>query len=305
MVLLEASNGRLYLEAVLSAPALTRRRHSCPARAGRSFFLLLFSWICLPPLARAAESPRPACALFKACALGVTLSTCPPEQSKPVEGIRYDEARCGEPRDLLAHGLSPISEMGALVYPFLGGRYRVVYDLQGEAPISEARFDYLAEDLPLAAHLATRFSKTKYVMRHNPTNPRRFFASRADKLTGEAELLFVDAEAKRRAYYGWGSSKFGPWRLRGSAYVDLRVRPTPAGLAYDVRIRTAPVNGMVNAIMSMGLFRGYVIGQIEDTMKDLVGAAHALSANNLKTVLGDPGFTPEEREKIRALSALP
>lgn len=257
-------------------------------------------------MALGAESPKPACALFKACSLGIAISGCTEDQSRKVKGVEYDESRCSEPRDLLDHDVSPLSEIGERVYPFLGGRYRVVYDLKGEAPVSQARFDYLAEDLPLAAHLATRFSKTKYVMRYAEGNPRRFHASRADKLTGDAELLFVEEDPgqKRRTYFGWGSSKFGPWRFRGSAYVDLRVHPTALGIAYDLRIRTAPVNAVVNAIMRMGVFKGHVIGQIEDTMKDIVGAAQALTPENLRLILDDPDFTPDERERVRALAAL-
>ena len=119
--------------------------------------------------------------------------------------------------------------------------------------------------------------------------------------------VVADLPARRRTYYGWGSSKFGPWRLRGSAYVDVRIRPSeknPDRLAYDVRVRTAPVNAMVNAIMRLGLFKGYVIGQIEATMKDLVGAAAALSPQNLDRILTDPGFSPEELDQVRALAAL-
>ena len=222
--------------------------------------------------------------------------------------VTYDAPRCAEARDLLAHGVDPAAGIGAFVFPFLGGRYRVVYDIAGEAPISEARFDYLAQNLPLASRLATRFSKTKYVMRYVDAGARRFHAERADKLSGDAELLFHDVLAKRRTYYGWGTSKFAFWSLRGSAYVDIRIRPggkNPKGIDYDVRIRTAPVNAMVNAIMKMGLFKGIVVGQIEDTMKDLVGAAAALSMQGVDSILKDPSFTPEEREQVRALAALP
>lgn len=259
-------------------------------------------------MAGAGEPPKPACALVKACGLVVEASSCSAEQSRPVEGVVYDSQRCAEPRDLLAHGVTPESGMGAFVYPFLGGRYRVVYDITGEAPISEAKFDYLAQDLPLAAKLASRFSRTKYSIQYVDEGATRFHASRADKLTGDAELLFHDATQKRRTYYGWGSSRFGPWKLRGSAYVDIRVRPSPKGpsrIAYDVRIRTAPVNAMVNAIMRLGLFKGYVVGQIEDTMKDLVGAAASLSTQGVDAVLKDPGFSKEERLRIQALAALP
>jgi len=88
----------------------------------------------------------------------------------------------------------------------------------------------------------------------------------------------------------------------------VRARPgvnNAKSVIYDVRIRTAPVNAMVNAIMRLGLFRGHVIGQIEDTMKDLVAAAVALSAQGVDAVLSDPSFTPDERVKVQALAALP
>jgi len=256
----------------------------------------------------ADEPPAPACALVKACALPIEVLSCTASQSRPLEGVVYDAQRCSEPRDLLAHGITPEAGLGPFVYPFLGGRYRLVYDISGEAPISEEKFDYLAEDLPLAAKLASRFSKTKYQIQYVDATAKRFHAARGDQLTGDAELLFLDPQPRRRAYYGWGSSKFGPWKLRGSAYVDIRIRPAvklPKGIAYEVRIRTAPTNAMVNAIMRLGLFKGFVISQIEDTMKDLVGAAAALSAQGVGSILKDPAFSPEEREKVRALAALP
>lgn len=283
-------------------PACSRRSRS--GWAPSAILLLLAS----AAVVAAREPSKPACALIKACGLVAPALGCTEEQSKPVSGVTYDAARCAEPRDLLAHGIGPDQGLGAAVFPFLGDRYRVVYDVSGEAPISAAKFDYLAADLPLAAKLATRFSKTKYVLEYIDPKSLRFRAARADRLTGEAEILFHDAPANWRTYYGWGSSKLGPWRLHGSAYVDIRIRPvskTPAAIAYEVRVRTRPVNAMVNAIMGLGLFRGYVIGQIRDTMKDLVGASAALSTQGVEAILKDPGFTLEEREKVRVLAALP
>ena len=265
----------------------------------------------------ADERPKPGCALVKACGLDVTVagSSCTAPQSGPIGGVTYDAQRCAEPRDLLAHGVEPLAATDFEVYNFLGGRYRIAYELQGEASISVARFDFLANDLPLAAKLASRFSKTAYVMRYldgDQTASRRFHAARADKLTGEARRLFADFSnpltGDRRVYFGSGVSKFGPWKLRGSAYVEIRVKPrpsTPGFIAYEIRIRTAPVNAMVNAIMKMGIFKGMVTGQIKDTMKDLVGAAAALSAQGVDAVLKDPAFTPDERRKVQALAALP
>ena len=61
---------------------------------------------------------------------------------------------------------------------------------------------------------------------------------------------------------------------------------------------------MINVIMRLGLFKGHVIGQIENTMRDLVGAAASLSPQNLDRILTDPGFTPEERDQVRAFATL-
>lgn len=281
----------------------------------RSWPLLSAVMLAIASLASAADPPKPACALLKACGLPLPPSLCSTEQSRPLGGVVYDAQRCAEPRDLVANGVHPLGASDFAVFTFLGGRYRIAYELQGEAPISVARFDFLANDLPLAAKLASRFSKTAYVMSYvegDQTASRRFFASRADKLRGEARKLFSDFSSPltgdRRIYFGSGVSKFGPWKLRGSAYVEIRVKAhsaRPGAIAYEVRIRTAPVNAMVNAIMKLGIFKGMVTGQIEDTMKDLVGAAAALSTQGVEGVLADPAFSPEERAKVQALAALP
>jgi hypothetical protein len=270
--------------------------------------MILSATIPLFAFVAADEKPKPACALIKTCGLTPVVSACTVAQSRPVEGVTYDAARRDEPRDLLAHGIAPAAGIGAQVHDFLGRRYRVAFDVKGEAPISLARFGYLADDLPLAAKLASKLSKTRYVMTYLGGERRRFHAERAEKLTGDAEMLFFDEAAKQRTYFGWGTSKFGPWKLRGSAYVDLRVRQSaanPHGIAYDLRIRTAPVNAVVNAIMKMGIFKGHVVGQIEDTMKDLVGAAALLTPTNLEKILTDPAFAPDERERLRAFAAIP
>ena len=266
-------------------------------------------FVLVGPVAVWAEvAPKPLCALVKACALEVEVAGCGEVESKPLPGVVYDAARCSEPRDLLAHGVTPAVGIGASVHAFLGGRYRVVYDMTGEAPVSEARFDYLAEDLPFAARLATRFTKTRYAMDYLTPDRKRFHCSRADKMVGDAEMLFASVAEKRRTYYGWGTSKLGPWKLHGSAFVDIRLRPgakNPKGISYDVRVRTAPVNAFINAIMGMGLFRGYVIGQIQDVMKDLVRAATVLSATDLNKLLSDPALSAEDRDKIHTFAMLP
>ena len=258
--------------------------------------------------ARAEVAPKPLCALVKACALEVAVPGCGEAESKPLADVLYDAARCSEPRDLLAHGVTPAVGIGGSVHAFLGGRYRVVYDMTGEAPISEARFDYLAKNLPFAARLATRFTKTRYSMDYLGPDRKRFHCARADKLVGDAEMLFASPAEKRRTYYGWGTSKLGPWKLHGSAFVDIRLRvgvKNPKGISYDVRVRTAPVNAFVNAIMRMGMFKGYVIGQIQDTMKDLVGAATVLSSTDLNKLLSDPTLSIEDRDRIREFALLP
>ena len=168
-------------------------------------------------------------------------------------------AKCVEPKDLLAHGVTPDAGAGPHLFAFLGGRYRVVYDIAGEAPISEAKFDYLAQDLPLAAKLASRSRRrltrcATWMPPRSASMPRRGDNSWETPNSSSSIPPLKDGSTSAQ-----GHRSSAHWRFRGSAYVDIRIRPGtkgPGGVAYDVRIRTAPVNAMVNAIMRLGPVQG-------------------------------------------------
>lgn len=243
---------------------------------------------------------------------------CTDAKSQPLAGVVYDAERCAEPRDLVAQGLKPSSEMGSYVYAFLGKRHRLTYDIKGEAAISSERFEFLATHLPLAAKLATTLGKTEYRIAYLQGDTGRFTAQRADKLKGTAELLFFDAAKARRGYYGWGESKVGPWRVSGSAYVVVTTRALgvsqngqnkplgngPKRIAYDIRVRTAPINAFYNALMRMGLFKSIVVGQIEATVKDLTNAAAALRTQGLDQLSKDRRFSEQDLNDLRLLLAM-
>ena len=119
------------------------------------------------------------------CGLPAPLPAC----SEPLSrGVRsFTTTSCGETRRLFEQGLLPTDPLGARGYRLLGRRYRVVYSIEGVAPISRARFLYLLDDLPLAAKLLARFQGKPYSAEYldGPAH-RHFRGGRQGVLTGEA-----------------------------------------------------------------------------------------------------------------------
>ena len=74
---------------------------------------------------------------------------------------------------------------------------------------------------------------------------------------------------------------------------NMVAKATPDG--YTLLVATTSTLSVIPAVMKTPY----------DTMKDLVGAAAALTPGNLEKTLADPAFTAEERTKIRALAAIP
>lgn len=247
------------------------------------------------------------CGLMKGCGLAAPDGWCPPEHSKGVAGVKYDGERCAEARELTAYGVRNDDLAGYRLFAFLGHRYRVLYAVEGEVPLSAARLGYLMSDLPLAARLLTRFQSTPYTAEYVDPQHRRFRGSKGSKLSGEADLIAGGPDARTSWYFGEGTSKVGPWRLRGRSL--MRFEFAPAGgdgrrVAYRIRIVSTPTNAMLNAIMNLGLFKSIVNGEIREMVEDVTLASGQLEAA-AASVQADARWSPEDREKLATLLRLP
>lgn len=260
-------------------------------------------------LAAPREKPDPLrlryCGILKGCGLTAPPGWCTPEQSQGVDGVKYDDERCAEARELTAYGVRNDDLTGYRLFAFLGHRYRVLYALEGEVPLSAARLGYLMGDLPLAARLLTRFQSTKYTAEYVDPQRRRFRGSKGSKLSGEADLIAGGPDARTSWYFGEGTSKVGPWKLRGRSL--MRFEFAPAGesrVRYRVRILSTPTNAALNLIMNLGLFKSIVNGEIREMVEDVTQASGRLEAASA-ALPADGQWSPEEREKLAALLRLP
>jgi hypothetical protein len=261
-----------------------------------------------------APSPSPTpdprlreyCSLVRACGLQGGAVTCAPEVSTGVPGVKYDEERCRPARTLVGRGVGPEAPRHYAVFRFLGRRYQVLYEVAGELAIGAERLSYLLDDLPLAARLLTHFQGVKYTAEYTDADHARLKASREGTMTAKAERLSGSTSERLLYYFGHGTSKLGPWKLRGQALVEVSYAPAPAGrgLAYRIRILATPANAVVNAFMGLGLFRSALRGKVEEVLTDIAQASAKLDEQGLAGASA-AAFTEDERRRIAALLARP
>jgi hypothetical protein len=248
------------------------------------------------------------CGLLKRCGLPAPAERCPPWLSGGVDGVRYDDRRCAEARELTARGVRNDDGLGYRLYAFLGHRYRVEYVVDGEVPLSAVRLTYLMNDLPLAARLLTRYQSTKYVAEYLDPQRRRFRGSKGGKLTGEADLIAGGPNERTSWYFGEGTSRIGPWRLRGRSLMRFEFAPAGADgrcVSYRIRILSTPTNAFLNAIMGLGFFKSIVTGEVREMVEDVTKASRELDAAGVAALRGGPDSPPEDEDKISALLRLP
>jgi hypothetical protein len=239
--------------------------------------------------------------------------------------VDYDDERCGPARELNQRGVDPTDPASFRIYRFLGERYQIVYRLEGDVPLSEARLTYLLEDLPLAAALLTHFQKTRYEAAYlDPGGRRRFKGRRGDNLEGDATLLTGSPAERLLVYFGRGTSRIGPWKMRGLGLVTLRYsgglagpesppssnserefisrERKPAGTKYEIEVVAAPVNAVVNLVMKTGIFRRILLGHIREILDDVAEASAKLEKQGVGE--GAP-FSAPQRDSIAVLLKLP
>ena len=264
-----------------------------------------------PPAPTPAPAPTPSaaarvefCSLLRKCGLTAP-AACTDAISGGGDGVDYDAERCGLARDITARGIDPADPAAFRVFRFLGARYQVVYRLDGQVAISEARLAYLLDDLPLAAALLSYFQKTHYAAEYLDDPPhRRFKGRRGADLEGEATLLVGRPGDRELVYFGRGTSQIGPWKLRGLGLVQVRTAPAAdgKGLRYDVRVVAAPVNAVVNLMMRMGIFRRIALGHIREVLDDIGEASAKLDKQGVAE--GAP-FSARQKDGIAVLTRLP
>jgi hypothetical protein len=261
-------------------------------------------------LAPASPPPDPrvreVCGLVRGCGLPPGALACAPG-GPGVDGVDYDARRCEAPRALVSRGVAPDAPRYTSLFSFLGRRYQVAYDVSGDLPLSPGRLAFLIEDLPLAGRLLTHFQGVAYSVAYLDPDRSRLKASRAGTLEAIADQVSGSPLEGVLYYYGSGSSRLGPWKLRGQALVEVRYEPAPSGrgLRYRIRILASPANAVVNAFMNLWLFKSVLRGKVEEVLRDITQASAKLDRQGLAALAASGTWSEDDKRRIAALLALP
>ncbi len=262
-----------------------------------------------PQPARISDAQTEYCNLIWNCSLPMPRGFCPDRSLVTKPKFTYDSTRCLEARLLNARGIDPGHPvLGFRLYRFLGMEYRVIYLVEEDIPISEARLAYLLADLPLAARLVSYFQKEPYTAVYVDAAHNHFEGTKGKRLKGDATLISGSAKERRLFYFGYGIATLAWWTLRGPALMDFNYAPVPAQpghLHYKMKLLVFPGNGMINSIMNLGLFKKLVLNKIKEVLDDITKTAQKLAVAGPGDILKSKDWTPEEKLKIEAFLKLP
>jgi hypothetical protein len=235
---------------------------------------------------------------------------CPDPKLVPKPGFKYDSTRCSEARLLVSRGIAPSHPLyGYNLYRFLGMEYRTIYIIQEELPISQERLAYLLADLPLAAHLLSRFQNEPYTAEYTDAGHTRFKGTKGKRLRGDATLISGSTQEKHLFYFGYGVATVAWWTLKGPALMDFSYYPDPARphvMKYRMKLLVFPGNGVINGIMNLGLFRKVVLSKVKEVLSDITSTAKKLAEPGAaEKIQSAQDWTAEEKRKITQFLKLP
>jgi len=259
--------------------------------------------------ARITASQKDFCTLVWGCGLPEPAGYCPKRSAIPMPDFAYDSTRCLEARLLNSRGVAPSHpKVGYKLYRFLGMEYRVIYGIEDELPISEARMAYLLADLPLAARLISHFRKEPYTVEYLDPQRKEFKGAKGKRLRGEATLISGSSDEKRLFYFGYGVATVAWWTLKGPALMDFSYASAPGrpgALKYKMKLLVFPGNGVINSIMNLGMFKNVVLGKVREVLDDISVTARKLAEGGSAELLSSKAWTAEEKKKIEAFLKLP
>lgn len=256
-----------------------------------------------------ADQPSPQramCGLLKACSLAYQSPTCTEALSEPVKSVVFDSAYCGWVRGFERRGIVPDGKIGYEMYRFMGSKYRVTYMVADTVPVPFEALDHLISNIPMTAKLINQYRGTEYSAEYPIlSDSNNFRGSNGGNLTGNATQMYVREDHRERIYYGVGRVKLLSWSLRGNVIIELKAWPDatdPRRSSYRLRCTMFPVNGFINSILNMGMFRSVALGKIEDILADirLASEAYAKGEKPRKDVV----FTPLEQRALERFQQL-
>jgi hypothetical protein len=223
-----------------------------------------------------------------------------------IKGVEYNAKRCGEAKNLVEEGVSTSTFLGQKLYGFLGQKYRVDYTISDSLPIKMAWFEYLLNDIPLAAKIINACQGTKYTAMYLDGDQKKYWrGNNGRNLSGEATLIAGSIGEKKLIYFGFGIVKILKWKLKGQVLFDYKYREVQGmPIPFDLNILVFPGGAVVNAIMNMGMFKRVVKNKILEVFKDITDSAQEISKMSNEELMEKYKWTEEDKVKLKELLAL-
>ena len=269
-------------------------------------FLLTVILIVLLSNSYGFRRQREYCSLLSHCHIEVPAETCPVSYRKPVDGIEYKNQRCSEAKLLVKRGVSIDNYQGRELYGYLGQKYRVDYYVTDKLNVKQAQFEYILDDIPLAAKVVNCFQETKYSVQYLDGEEKRYWAgTNGSNLNGEANLIAGSIREKDLVYFGFGIAKILLWELEGKILFYFSYAPVENNLIkYDFHVVVSPGGAVVNAIMNMDLFKWVVRNKIKEVFDDITDSAAELNNTSYNKIIKMHPWSESDKEKIRILKSL-
>lgn len=246
------------------------------------------------------------CSLFTQCKINTKTLPCPDSLTKGIEDVIYDNERCEEARTLVKKKIDATDYLGQKMYGFLGQQYRVEYIIQDSLPISIPRFEYLINDIPLAAKVVNAFQKTKYKAEYLDGDQKKYWrGDNGSNLTGEANLVSGSTEENELIYFGFGIVSILKWKLKGQVLFQFKYKEVKGkAIPYELKVLVFPGGAVVNAIMNMGMFKSVVRSKILEVFEHITDSAKQMKNMKQSDVLKKYKWTEEEKKKLQVLLKL-
>ena len=267
-----------------------------------------FLFILLVSASRSGGFPREMeyCSLLEKCGINILIEDCYDSLRTGIKGVDYDSLRCSEARRLHGLGVPTDSYQGQKLFGFLGQKYRVDYEVVSRLPIKPSRFDYLLEDIPLAAKIVNAFQGSKYSVEYLDGDRRRYWRGDNGKnLYGEANLIAGGIQERHLVYFGFGIVKILKWKLKGQVLFEYAYNtPESESIDYDLKVVVFPGGAFINAIMNMGLFKKVVTNKILEVFQDITQSANELTKIPFGELMKKYDWTEEDKKKLQFLLTL-
>ncbi len=247
------------------------------------------------------DEMRSLCSGLKKC-LDMDYPGCFEEDKKPWPKVKYDDAFCGEYREVVKRGFAPDlkSPMALEIFARLGRQYRVVYAYEGTLPVEENVMSYLFDNMPFTAQLINAYLESEYVLEYASPDRRYFNGSNGRSLSGEFYWALQDSAGQRlgmrNLFFGYGHAKILRWALHGTAiaYLDMDPLPGKKGVKYKLTAIVFPANTVLNSIMQMDVFRKVVNEKISHIVDDIKKSSGRYFAGDKEPMLKSANLKSSE-----------